>query len=111
MTKEEIVDKINGANVTLVFALISSWLPALKIPILAWITKYYLAKWFRPGVNEGVVFVAFSLFDQKQNEVTTRYLVGMQNLLRALEGGNSNEVEQADIIFDSNFADAIRIKP
>lgn len=112
MTKDEIASQITNANTTIVFALLSLRFPFLKIPIVSWVVKYYLSKWFKPVAAEGTVFVAFKVIDWNELEKAKTFNEAMQRLANAMSvGGISEDLKDAEDNFDNSFRDAIRIKP
>lgn len=109
MTKQEIVDDISKTNADLVLAFLSATYPVFNIGIVRYLAKHYLAKWLRPMVNEGTVFIAFQVFDRQQMNKAEEYGRNRERLLIALESGVPDAKSSID--FDNSFRDAIRLKP
>ena len=112
MTKAEIVSEVESANTKIVFALLSSRFPILKTPILAFVVKYYLKKFFTPLIEQGSVFIAFKAIDWQQLEKAKHFNDAISYLAEVMEKGSSDDVVSiAADSFDSAFRDAIRLRP
>jgi hypothetical protein len=109
MTKKEIVEDVTNVNAELVLAFLTARFPIFSIAIVRYIAKHYLMKWLEPMVNEGTVFIAFSVIDADQMRKWEYFDEAKARLMIALESGVPDEQSQID--FDRRFLDAIRIKP
>jgi len=108
MTKDEIVSQITSANTEIVFALLSDWVPFLKLPLIAWVVKYYIGKGLKPGINEGVVFVKFKVIDWDKLEKAKNFADALIELQTAIRDGFPDEKDSSDD-FDKAFRSAVGI--
>jgi hypothetical protein len=109
LTKDEIVAQINDANTAVVFAMLSSWMPFLNLPLISFVARYYISKAMKPEIAEGVIFVRFKAIDFEQLQKAKAVADSLTTLKNSISSGDDQKIQKASDQFDDSFRAAISL--